>query len=655
MKLFRVAVPIMSVCGTASTLALAQTDNLAERFGALPAQTSVRLSPDGTRLAYLIAQPDRAESLVITDLATKQTNVAMSVDGKPLNFAWCNWATNSRLICDLRARYQGSLDVSGASRILAVNADGSDMKLVTQRERNDQTYRVNYGGSILDWNGGEPGTILMDRWFVPVQRTGSLIEKRGEGRGVERIDVVSLKRSTVEAPRVEGFEYISDGQGNVRIMGMNANIDGYSKSAVRYMYRGPGSREWKPLATYDLSSKQGFNPYAVDGEKNLVYGLKTHDGRRALVSMAIDGTAKETVVYANPKVDVDGPVTIGRSRRVIGAAYQEEKPHVFYTDPSIAAMVRSLEKALPGGPVIQIVDMTDDQNIYLILASSDVEPGSYYVFDRPAKKLAKVLLSHPKLEGLKLAEQKPVQYRAADGTTIPAYLTLPLNSTGKNLPTIVMPHGGPSARDEWGFDWWVQYYASRGFAVLQPNYRGSDGYGEKWLEKNGLQSWRRAMGDIVDAGKWAVSSGIADPSKLAIVGWSYGGYAALQTPVVDANLFKAIVAIAPVTDFTMLREEYRLYSNFFIQRDFIGSDLKDGSPAQNVAAIKAPVMIFHGTEDQSVGVAQSKFMVDRLKGAGKPVTFVPYDRLGHQLESSEARADMLGKSDAFLRSSMGMN
>jgi dipeptidyl aminopeptidase/acylaminoacyl peptidase len=361
------------------------------------------------------------------------------------------------------------------------------------------------------------------------------------------------------------------------------------------------------------------------------------------------------LVYANPTVDVDGPVTIGRSRRVIGAAYQEEKPHVFYTDPSIAGMVRSLEKALPGSPVIQILDVTDDQNIFLILASSDVEPGSYYVFDRPAKKLAKVLLSHPKLEGLRLAEQKPVQYRAADGTMIPAYLTLPLNSAGKNLPTIVMPHGGPSARDEWGFDWWVQYYASRGYAVLQPNYRGSDGYGEKWLEKNGLQSWRKAMGDIVDAGKWLVSSGLADPAKLAIVGWSYGGYAALQTPVVDANLFKAIVAIAPVTDFMMLREEYRLYTNFFIQRDFIGSDLKDGSPAQNVAAIKAPVMIFHGTEDQNVGYAQSKFIADRLKGAGKPVSLITYDRLGHQLESSEARADMLSKSDAFLRSSLGLN
>jgi dipeptidyl aminopeptidase/acylaminoacyl peptidase len=646
--LFALAVGVASI-------AMAQSSPLEQAFGTLPAQSSVRLSPDGTKLAYLVAQKDRAESLVVTNVATKESKVVMSVDGKPLNFAWCNWATNTRLVCDLRARYQGAMDVAAASRILSINADGTDMKLITNRENKDQIYRTNWGGGVLDWFGGEPGTILMDRWYVPVQRTGSLIESRGEGLGVERVDVTSLKRTNVEPPRPTGAEYISDGQGVVRIFGVRDAIDGYSKSAIRYMYRAAGDRDWKQLGVYDQTTRQGFNPYAVDGRNNLVYGLKQHNGRRALVSYTIDGVGpQERIVYANDKVDVDGPVTIGRSRRVIGASYVEERPHIFYIDKDVERVVRSLEKALPNAPIIRVLDVSDDGNKFLIHASRDVEPGTYYLFDRAGKTLAKVLLSHPQLEGVKLAEQKPVQYRAADGTMIPAYLTLPVGSSGKNLPAIVMPHGGPSARDEWGFDWWAQYYAARGFAVLQPNYRGSDGYGEKWLERNGLQSWRLAMNDILDAGRWLVASGTAEPRKLAIVGWSYGGYAALQTAVVDPDLFKSIVAVAPVTDFTLLREQYRLRTDFFIARDFIGSDLKDGSPAQNAAALKAPVLIFHPTQDQNVSYAQGKLMADRLKDAGKTVTFITYADLGHQLESSEARADMLAKSDAFLRTSLGL-
>lgn len=645
------------MCG-AALIGLVAADgdsaDLARRFGSLPAHRAVRLSPDGTKLSYVISQPDRAQSLAVTDIATKETKVAMSVDGKPLIFNWCNWASATRLVCDVRARYQGSMDVAGASRLIAVDADGGNMALLSNRENKDQLYRVSDGGGVIDWNGGEPGTILMDRWFVPVQRTGSMIEKRGEGLGVDRVDVTSQRRTVVEAPRAEGYEYISDGRGNVRVMGMNGDIDGYSKSAVRYLYRPAGSRDWKPLANYDRGTLQGFNPFYVDPDKNLVYGTRILNGRRAVYALAIDGSNQETLVYANPNVDVDGPVTIGRRKHVIGVQYAEERPQIFYIDKDVETMARALSKALPASPTISVEDMSDDGTKFLVHASADTDPGAFYFFDRPGKKLAKVLLTYPGLDGVKLSEQKPVQYRAADGTMVPAYLTLPPGSAGKNIPAIVMPHGGPSSRDDWGFDWLVQFYASRGFAVLQPNYRGSDGYGEKWLEKNGLKSWRIAMSDITDAGKWLVAQGIADPSKLAIVGWSYGGYAALQTSAVDPNLFKAIVAIAPVTDFAILREQYRFYADFFIARDFIGTDLKDGSPAQNVGAIKAPVMIFHGTQDQNVRYEQGKLMADRLIGAGKQATLVTYPDLGHQLESSEARADMLAKSDAFLRASMGI-
>ena len=219
-----------------------------------------------------------------------------------------------------------------------------------------------------------------------------------------------------------------------------------------------------------------------------------------------------------------------------------------------------------------------------------------------------------------------------------------------------MPHGGPWARDEWGFDWLVQFFANRGYAVLQPNFRGSAGYGEKWFERNGFQSWRTAIGDVDDGARWLVSQGIADQGKLAIVGWSYGGYAALQGAVVDPDLYRAVVAIAPVTDLDQLRNENRWMADFPITDRAIGNGphVAEGSPARHAEAIKAPVLLFHGDVDMNVRIEESRLMASRLRGAGKTVEFVEFKGLDHQLEDSAARAQLLEKADAFLRGAMKM-
>ena len=251
---------------------------------------------------------------------------------------------------------------------------------------------------------------------------------------------------------------------------------------------------------------------------------------------------------------------------------------------------------------------------------------------------------------------KAITFPAADGTMIPAYLTLPLGQSATNLPAIVMPHGGPGDRDEWGFDWLAQFFAARGYAVLQPNYRGSTGYGESWFKQNGFKSWRTAIGDVNDGGRWLVQQGIAAPKTLAIVGWSYGGYAALQSAVLDPTLFKAIVAIAPVTDLDTLRHEHDNYSDFALVDAFIGKGphVSQGSPAQNAARITAPVLMFHGDMDQNVGIGESRLMASRLRGAGKSVDLVEFKNLDHQLDDSTARTSMLDRADTFLREKMGM-
>jgi dipeptidyl aminopeptidase/acylaminoacyl peptidase len=283
-----------------------------------------------------------------------------------------------------------------------------------------------------------------------------------------------------------------------------------------------------------------------------------------------------------------------------------------------------------------------------------VDPGHYYVFDKAAHKLNEVLPVRPQLSQVKLATVKSISYPASDGTMIPAYLTLPPGSDGKNLPGIVLPHGGPDARDEWGFDWLAQFFANRGYAVLQPNFRGSTGYGDAYFLKNGFHSWPSAIGDVTDGGRWLVKQGIADSAKLAIVGWSYGGYAALQSNVVDPNLFKAVIAVAPVTDLETLREEHVRFTDFNIVDAQIGHGayVRDGSPAQNAARFIAPVLLFHGDIDQNVGVGESRLMASKLKSAGKSVEFVEYHRLAHQLDDSNVRAEMLDKMDVFLRASL---
>ena len=309
-----------------------------------------------------------------------------------------------------------------------------------------------------------------------------------------------------------------------------------------------------------MRDRTGFVPFAVDADKDIAYGLEQVDGRQALVSIALNPSLEKKVVYAHPNVDVTSLVQVGRDRHVVGAGFSEDHGEVVYFDEQVKALVASLGKAL-GGKAVYIGDMSQDRQRVLVWAGSDTDPGQYYLFDRTAKKLSPVMPDRPELAGQTLAQMKSISYKASDGTVIPAYLTLPPGKdSAKGLPAIVMPHGGPESRDEWGFDWLSQYYAARGFAVIQPQFRGSAGFGEQWLMQNGYRSWRTAIGDIVDAGRWLVAEGIADPAKLAIAGWSYGGYAALQAQAVDPKLFKAVVAIAPVTDFAdrIRRSQYNL-------------------------------------------------------------------------------------------------
>ncbi|HVL30233.1 MAG TPA: S9 family peptidase, partial [Sphingomicrobium sp.] len=640
--------------GCVSSICLAQSQfDPAVAFGARPSVEHISLSPDGTKIAYIAPRSGQGSAVFYATIGGGDPRPVTSVSGDPERLGRCDWVANDRLACRVYAVLPAN-PPTVANRMVALDLDGGNVRQLSQLENSRQRYTTTYGGGLLDLLPGEDGSVLMDRNFVEERTIGTRLANDKSGYGVVKIDTRSLKTRTVEDPVRFGSEFLTDGHGNVRIQGVmlpaSAAVIG---DVVRYSYRRKNSKSWNRLSEYNVNTEEGFNPFAVDPRLDVVYGLKKLNGRHALYRIALDGSMREELVFAHREVDVDGVARIGRSRRPVGAVYTTDVRQIEYFDPELRSLASSLAKSLPNLPQIGFVDSSVDESKLLVFAQSDTDPGRYYLFDKPKKQLAEIMLVRPALEYAKLATMQSITYKASDGTSIPAYLTLPPGGAKTGLPAIVMPHGGPSARDEWGFDWLVQFYAARGYAVLQPNYRGSSGYGDAWFRNQGFQKWKVAIDDVLDAGRWMVAQGIADPKKLAAVGWSYGGYAALQSAVVDPNLFKAVVAIAPVTDLDLLKQEIgsTTWANKIIGS---GPHVREGSPAQNAARINAPVLLFHGELDRNVSVTESRVMADKLRAAGKSVQYVEIPKLDHSLVDSRVRADMLRRSDAFLRSSMGM-
>ena len=639
----------------------APANDAAAKFGARETVSQMSLSPDGKRVAFIQPVGDRGSRLFVASIDGGEPVPILRSSGTPDQLTDCHWSTNIRLVCRLFFVLNDGTDNLGFVRVLALDADGKNVKMVSARTNQRALYVTGNGGGVIDWLGDENvgNTILMTRQFVPENTAGTLLANNYEGLGIERVDTISLQRTLVEKPRPDAVEYYSDGHGIVRMIGYNPKTSGgYDSTKINYFYRKPGTTAWLAFGSLQFAGGKtiGFNPYAVDRTLNVAYGFDSSGDRSALYRVSLDGSLTRELVFARPDVDVDGLVRIGRQSRVVGVSFATDRRQNVFFDPELKKLGQGLSKALPGLPLVYFVDASADEKQLLLWAGSDVDPGHYYLFDKTTKKLGEVMPARAELAGIQLAKVTPVTFPAADGTQIPGYLTLPPGSNGKNLPAIVMPHGGPGARDEWGFDWLSQYYANRGYAVLQPNFRGSSGYGEGWFKDNGFKSWRIAIGDVNDAGRWLASQGIAAPGKLAIVGWSYGGYAALQSAVLDPTLFKAIVAVAPVTDLELMRSEASRFSSGANVSAFIGQGphVREGSPAQNVARFAAPVLIFHGDKDQNVEIEQSRVMASRLRGAGKSVELVEFKDLAHSLDDSAARTQLLAKSDAFLRTSLGI-
>jgi dienelactone hydrolase len=629
----------------------------AKAFGSREFLRSADISPSGNKVLLLASAAGAGTIATVVDLATGAETRIAATSGRPDKLSWCGFAGEDHVVCQFQANAYIGTDLAGFSRMFTIRTDGTQMKRLGQKESDRGAYAMQSDGALVDWMTASEGEILMARQFVPEDgNTGHLISRTKSGLGVDLVNLESLRNSVVEPARRDAEEYMTDGRGHVRVLTTSISTgEGLLTGTYSVHYRRSGSRDWLDLGQFNSSSREGINPLAVDADRNALFATQRVGGRDALIQIMLDGTKSSSMIAQNPHVDIDDVVRFGRGQRVIGYTFATERRKVIYFDEEFQKLHDALSRALPGHPNIDFIASSRDGQKLLIFASADTNPGVMYLYSRATKSLVEVGKVRPNLDGRTLASVKAIDVPAPDGARIPAYLTLPPGSSGRNLPAVVLPHGGPSARDEWGFDWLAQFLAARGYAVIQPNYRGSDGYGDEWLAKNGFQGWRTSIGDVTTAAKYLVSEGIADPQKLAILGWSYGGYAALQSAVTEPSLYKAVVAIAPVTDFAMTKADAENFTNRTLVKRLIGSGphITEGSPLQNVERIQVPVLLVHGDLDTNVLIHQSAAMRDALQSAGKKVEYLTFKGLDHQLDDSDARIEILTKAGELLDRAIG--
>lgn len=401
-----------------------------------------------------------------------------------------------------------------------------------------------------------------------------------------------------------------------------------------------------------------------DGKRVYMVTNKGDDVDLVRLTLFDPETGKEEVVESDPlkRVDLAEPIFSDLTDELIGTVYVDDRPRVYFRDKSYQADYELLKKRLPGKD-IGLGSSTKDERLFLISASSDTEPGETYLFDRRTKKLTFQYRIRERLPRQYLAPMKVIRYKSSDGLEIPAYLTLPKGVEPKNLPVIVFPHGGPWARDTWGYDTYAQFLANRGYAVLQPNFRGSTGYGKKFLNAGNKQWGEKMQDDITWGVKYLIEQGIADPKRIGIMGGSYGGYATLAGVAFTPDLYAAAVSIVGPSNLITLLESIPPYweaaRKIFHYRMGDPStpegraQLERQSPLNSAHKIKTPLMVVQGANDPRVKKSESDQIVVALRDRGFPVEYLVAPDEGHGFARPVNQMAMIAAAEKFLAKHLG--
>jgi dipeptidyl aminopeptidase/acylaminoacyl peptidase len=592
--------------------------------------SSPTLSPDGNKLAY-VTRVETRRVLMVFDLATRERLPLVPADTDDFELRWCSFKNDERLLCSFGGVQFDHGDVYPVSRLLSVDVSGKQKARVLIQ--NSALGNSQFQDRVLDWQVNDPRRVLIQ-----------VSSSNPPFPDVHSLDVYTGLTSVVQRSRVPIMSWAADRKGVLRFG------SGFTDSRALYITRDAAGEPWRTLAKWERGS-ESFKVLGFGAMPGTLLVGDEHNGRDAIFEMDLTEKNDRQLLFSNPEVDVEEPIYWPVDRRIVGFDYETEKPHRLVFDQEAKAIYAALDQLLPNS-WNDVIDASRDGKKLLLSSRSDVRPNDYYILDLVDNKLRRVGSANPALAKWPLSPQQPVMIKGPDGLTLPGYLTLPLNSTGRNLPTVVYPHGGPYARDSWGYDAMVQFMASRGYAVVQVNFRGSTGYGEQWFEA-GLRNWGTVMvDDVTAATRWAIDQGIADPKRTCIVGWSFGGYAALMSAVRENELYKCVVSIAGVADLrALVNDEKRFYGGRYRAQFSIGSDandLKAGSPLRAVDRIKAPVLMIHGDDDVQVAYAQSERMARALKNANKKYELVIIKDGNHSLTRYEWRATLYSKLEEFL-------
>ncbi len=520
----------------------------------------------------------------------------------------------------------------------------------------------NYHLVAVDVAGGEPADltpfdkvraeIVDDRYDDDNEMIVALNKRSAEVFDVYRLDLNSRELTLIAENPGNVTNWVTDHSGAIRLAIVT---DGVSTSIL---HRANDGAAFQTAITTNF--KEQIQPLFFDFDNKLLFASSNIGRDKAAIVRLDPATAKEDgVIFQHPEVDVAG-LDWSRKRKVYTEVqFVTSKRERKFFDAETQAIFADLAARLPGYE-IDLQSNNRDEDIFVVAAWSDRTQGVRYLYERASGKLTKLAEIAPWLDENELAEMRPISYAARDGLTIHGYLTLPRGG-GANLPLVVNPHGGPWARDAWGYNPEVQFLANRGYAVLQVNFRGSVGYGRAFWEKSFRQWGKTMQDDVTDGVKYAIAQGIADPKRIAIYGGSYGGYAALAGLAFTPELYACGVDYVGVSNlFTFLKTippYWKPLLDMFYE--MVGNPEKDkellaaASPVLHAENIRVPLLIAQGAQDPRVNVDESNQMVAALKKHGVPVEYIVKDNEGHGFHNEENRFEFYEAMEKFLAKYLG--
>jgi dipeptidyl aminopeptidase/acylaminoacyl peptidase len=604
-----------------------------------PERANPQLSPDGSRLAWL--QPDARGALQIwtKKLEGKDDARQLTADeGRGIRRYF--WAFNGDIL------YLQDHDGDENFRLYSLR--------VTDGKVRDLTSVAGIRPCDIQLSPEQPGKALVVRGQA--RRLRSLSGRSGKDLfDAWLIDLKDGELTPADANPGDVGSWIVDAQLQVRGR-VREKPDGGGSLELR----DAGQKEWRTVLSWGLLDQ--VEPLGLTQDGKHLYLLDNLGADTVSLDLLDLATGKTKRLAVDPTADAYAVDAHPATRQVRAIAFDRARIRWQAVDPTVAADLAALAKVDPGDLELLGGDQAD--KTWVVLFDRDTSPGRYYLWDRANKKATLLFTSHPALEKVELAPMRSLEIRARDGLSLPSYLTLPPGQAPKGLPLVVYVHGGPWTRDTWGYDGAIQWLASRGYAVLQVNYRGSQGFGKKFKNAALKQFARRMHDDLVDGVRWAVKAGVADPKRVAILGDSYGGYATLVGLTFTPEVFSCGVDMFGPSNLATLVESFPAYWGPFLAstwHPFVGdpnepkdrADMESRSPLFKADAIRAPLLIGQGGNDPRVARRESEQMVAAIQKSGGAVTYVLYPDEGHGFVRPANRLDFFARTEGFLAECLG--